>query len=230
MMKDFSAFEKRIGVTFINRDLLTQAFVHRSYINEHPDFSIGHNERLEFLGDAVLELVVTDHLYAKYPNPEGELTNWRASLVNAKMLAELAKEIDIESCLYMSRGESKDAGSKARMYILANAFEAVVGAMYLDQGIEPVRKFIAEFLLSRLPYILEHELYFDPKSRFQEAAQEIAGATPSYRVIEEKGPDHAKEFKVGVYVGDELVAFGIGTSKQEAQIAAAEAALEKKGW
>lgn len=229
-MKDVSALETKIDVTFANKDLLTQAFVHRSYLNEHPDFPLGHNERLEFLGDAVLELVVTEYLYDKYPNPEGELTNWRAALVNARMLADLAKEIELESSLYLSRGESKDDKSKARQYILANAFEALVGAMYLDQGIDVCRKFIKEFLLVKLQYILEHQLYLDPKSRFQEAAQELAAVTPTYRVLEEQGPDHAKQFKVGVYLGEELVATGNGTSKQEAQIAAAEKALEKKGW
>jgi ribonuclease-3 len=229
-MKDFSKFEERIGLAFADKALLTQAFVHRSYLNEHPSFSFGHNERLEFLGDAVLELVVTEYLYRKYPNPEGELTNWRAALVNAKMLAEIAKEIGMDNYLYLSHGEAKDSGSKARMYILANAIEALIGAVYLDQGMDASRKFIDEFVLSRLPYILEHQLHLDPKSRFQESAQEIIGVTPSYRVLEEKGPDHAKEFKVGVFIGDEMIAAGTGTSKQEAQIAAAEKALEAKGW
>jgi ribonuclease-3 len=230
MTKDFSKFEAGIGVTFIDRQILTQAFVHRSYLNEHPTFPMGHNERLEFLGDAVLELVVTEHLYRKYPNPEGELTNWRAALVNARMLADIAGEMDIESYLYLSHGESKDAKSKARMYILANAIEAVIGAMYLDQGMEPVRGFIDRFVLSRLDNVLENKLYLDPKSRFQESAQERVGMTPTYRVMDEKGPDHAKEFTVGVYLGDELVATGVGTSKQEAQIAAAEAGLKEKNW
>jgi len=230
MMKDLSQFEKKIGIEWKDKSLLTQAFVHRSYLNEHPGFSVGHNERLEFLGDAVLELVVTEHLYLTYPNPEGELTNWRAALVNAKILADVTREMGVEEFLYLSHGEAKDAGSKARMYILANAFEAIVGALYLDQGYEPCKTFIAEKVLSRLPYILEHQLHLDPKSRFQEEAQERAGVTPSYRVIEEKGPDHAKEFTVGAYMGDELVATGSGTSKQEAQIAAAEKALEAKGW
>lgn len=229
-MKDFSKFEEKIDIHFKDKALLTQAFVHRSYLNEHPSFSFGHNERLEFLGDAVLELVVTEFLYKKYPNPEGELTNWRAALVNAKMLAEIAKEIGMDAYLYLSHGESKDSGSKARMYILANAIEALIGAIYIDSGIEPSEQFINEFVLSKLPYILEHQLHLDPKSRFQESAQEIVGVTPSYRVLAETGPDHAKEFKVGVYLGDELVASALGMSKQEAQIAAAEKALEAKGW
>lgn len=229
-MKDLSSFEKHVGVEFVDRSLLTQAFVHRSYLNEHPSFPHGHNERLEFLGDAVLELVVTEHLYATYPNPEGELTNWRAALVNAKMLSEIAKEIGMDEYLYLSHGEAKDSQSKARQYILANAIEAFIGAVYLDRGMDIARKFIHDYVLSRLPYILEHQLHLDPKSRFQEAAQEKAGFTPSYRVMEEKGPDHAKQFTVGVYIGEELVATGTGTSKQEAQISAAEHALEAKAW
>ncbi len=230
MQKDFSKFENGIGVVWADKGLLTQAFVHRSYINEHPTFTHGHNERLEFLGDAVLELVVTEHLYRNYPNPEGELTNWRAALVNAKMLAEISSEIGIEANLFLSHGESKDAQSKARQYILANAIEAVIGAMYLDQGFEVVRTFVNRFILSRLPHILEHQLHLDPKSRFQERAQETAGITPTYRVMSEKGPDHAKEFTVGVFLGDELVAQGVGTSKQEAQIDAAEKGLRAKNW
>jgi ribonuclease-3 len=229
-MKDFSKFEEKINIQFEDKALLTQAFVHRSYLNEHPSFSFGHNERLEFLGDAVLEMVVTEFLYRKYPNPEGELTNWRASLVNAKMLAEIAKDIGMDAYLYLSHGEAKDSESKARMYILANAIEALIGAIFLDRGMELASQFVHEFILSRLPYILEHELHLDPKSRFQEKAQELVGVTPSYRVMDEKGPDHAKEFRVGVYLGEELVATGLGTSKQEAQIAAAEAALEAKHW
>ncbi len=230
-MKDFSKFEEKIGVHFTNPDLLVQAFVHRSYLNEHPDFRLGHNERLEFLGDAVIELVVTEYLYAKYPNPEGELTNWRAALVNANTLAVIAhKDLGMEEYLYLSRGEAKDAGSKARQYILANAIEALIGSMYLDQGWKVVSEFIDRFVLSKLDYILEHKLYVDPKSRFQEAAQETAGVTPNYRVITENGPDHSKEFEVGVFLGSELVAVGKGSSKQDAQIEAARKALEAKGW
>lgn len=230
MTRDYSKFEASIGVTFADKGLLTQAFVHRSYLNEHPTFAYGHNERLEFLGDAVLELIVTEHLYRNYPNPEGELTNWRAALVNAKMLSDIAKDMGIEPYLYLSHGEAKDGGSKARMYILANAIEAVIGAMYLDQGTEVVRGFVNRFVLSRLAHILEHQLHLDPKSRFQERAQETVGLTPTYRVLEERGPDHAKEFTVGVYLGDELVAQGTGTSKQEAQIDAAEKGIRAKNW
>ncbi len=230
MVKDFSKFEDGIRVHFKDKQLLTQAFVHRSYLNEHPDFPIGHNERLEFLGDAVIELVVTEYLYQNFPNPEGELTNWRASLVNAKMLSEIAKEIGMDEYLYLSRGEAKDMGSKARMFILANAIEALIGAIYLDQGMPASDAFIRQFVLTKFNYILEHRLYIDPKSRFQELAQETLGITPSYKVLSEIGPDHAKEFTVGIYLGGERVATGTGTSKQDAQIEAAKKALEAKGW
>ncbi len=222
--------EEIIGVTFKNRDTLRQALVHRSYLNEHPDFALGHNERLEFLGDAVLELVVTEFLFAKYENPEGELTNWRAALVNADMLSDICAEMEIEEFLYLSRGESKDKDSKARRYILANAFEAVIGAIYLDAGWEASKTFITDRVLVKLPAILEHRLYIDPKSRFQEAAQEKMGVTPNYKVISEEGPDHAKTFQVGAYIAKDLIATGSGTSKQEAQVAAAEAAIKTKGW
>lgn len=229
-MSDLSNVEKALGVTFQNKDTLRQALVHRSYLNEHPDFPLGHNERLEFLGDAVLELVVTEHLYSNYSNPEGELTNWRAALVNAEMLAELCKRLDIEDDLLLSKGEAKDRGSKARKYILANAFEALIGAIYLDQGWDASKVFIENTALSELPRILEQKLYIDPKSRFQEASQERMGITPSYKVLSETGPDHAKTFEVGVYLDKELIAKGKGTSKHEAQVAAANAAIELKGW
>jgi ribonuclease III len=228
--KDLSPLETRLGVKFNNRAILDQALVHRSFLNENPGFSLEHNERLEFLGDAVLELIVTEYLYKNFPNPEGELTNWRASLVNAKMLSELALALNFNDFLYLSRGEAKEINTKARQYILANAFEAVVGAMYLDQGYDPVKGFIHRELLPRLPHILENQLYRDPKSRFQEAAQEKVGITPSYRVISEAGPDHAKIFNIGVFLGDELVASGEGMSKQEGEEAAARAGLIKKNW
>jgi ribonuclease-3 len=228
--KDFSPLEAKLGMSFQDKDIFTQAFVHRSYLNEHPSFPFSHNERLEFLGDAVLELAVTDYLYRNYPNPEGELTNWRAALVNSKMLSDISREYELERYLYLSHGESKDSQGKARQYILANAFEALIGAVYLDQGLAEATRFITESVLARLPNILENKLYLDPKSRFQECAQEISGVTPSYRVLEETGPDHAKQFTVGVFLGDELVASGNGTSKQEAQVDAAQAGLTAKGW
>lgn len=227
-MKDFSLLEKRLRITFNNQDLLRQALVHRSYLNENPGFPLPHNERLEFLGDAVLELVVTEYLYKNYPNPEGELTNWRAALVNAIMLSAIARDLGLEDYLYLSRGEAKDAGSKARQYILANAIEAVIGAIYLDQGMSAAADFIKREVLVKLPEVLAKKLYLDPKSRFQELAQEKVGITPHYLVLDESGPDHAKQFRVGLYVGDELVAEGVGSSKQEAQVAAAEAGLKAK--
>jgi len=230
-MKEFASLEEKIGIKFKNQDILAQSVVHRSYLNENPGFKLAHNERLEFLGDAVLELVVTEYLYNNYPNPEGELTNWRASLVNARMLSETAKELDLDKYLYLSKGEAKESvDSKARQYILANAFEAMVGAIYLDQGYTVSRDFIKRFLVVKLPYILEHELYLDPKSRFQEMSQEKYGVTPTYKVLGEIGPDHAKKFKVGIYLEKELVATGEGSSKQEAQVEAALSGLKTKKW
>lgn len=230
-MKEFSKLEKKIGIVFQNKDLIKQAVVHRSYINEHPQFELGHNERLEFLGDAVLEIVVTEFLFLNYPKtPEGDLTNWRASLVNSKMLSIIAQEIGLEKYLYLSRGEAKDENSKARQYILANAVEALIGAIYLDQGIESAKKFVTKFILAKLDNILSNKLFMDPKSRFQEKSQEIYKTTPHYKVLKESGPDHEKTFEVGLFLGDELVSKGKGTSKQEAQVNAAEKGIKKKEW
>ena len=229
-MKEFSLLEKKLGLEFKNKQLLQQAFVHRSYINENPSFELEHNERLEFLGDAVLELVVTEHLYQVYPNPEGELTNWRASLVNSHILAKTAHTLGLEAYLYLSKGESKDANSKARNYILANCFEALVGALYLDHGYTATKKFIHVVLIPELASILATQSYLDPKSHFQEVAQDKLGITPNYRVLKESGPDHAKKFNVGVYLGEALVASSTGSSKQEAQVKAAALALKKKQW
>jgi ribonuclease-3 len=230
-MNDLSSLEERIGIKFKDKDLFQQALVHRSYLNEHADFYLNHNERLEFLGDAVLELVVTEFLYNQYPKEqEGELTNWRASLVNAKILAVIANELGIEDNLLLSRGEAKDKNSKARQFILADAVEAVIGAAYLDQGIEKVREFIQSKIISKLDYILKNELYFDPKSKFQEISQEKYGLTPHYRVLKEEGPDHAKIFDVGLYISEELIAVGHGSSKQEAEVEAAKAGLTARGW
>jgi ribonuclease III len=229
-MDDYKKLQKKLNVTFNNVDFLKTAMVHRSYLNEHKDFKLGNNERLEFLGDAVLELITTDFLYNNYPNPEGELTNWRASLVNAKMLADISRTLELEQFLHLSKGESMDANPKARNYILANALEAVIGAIYLDQGLETAGKFINDNILVKLPYILENHLYLDPKSRFQEKSQEVYNITPIYKVVEESGPDHDKYFKMGVFLNDELVAIGEGSSKQEAQVDAAENALKVKDW
>ncbi len=229
MKKDLSSLEKKLDIQFKDKDLIQQAFVHRSYLNENTKFRLSHNERLEFLGDAVLELVVTDHLYRNYNNPEGDLTNWRAALVQGTMLATIADELGMNDFLLLSRGEAKDTG-KARQYILANTFEAFTGALYLDQGYEVAAQFIAKNVLSRLPEILETKAYRDAKSLFQENAQDKAGITPTYEVLKEWGPDHAKNFEIGVYLEKELVAKGSGPSKQQAQQIAAEKALVKKGW
>src|SRR5690606_36460099 len=224
-MKDLHGLQQRLGVTFRDEQLLLQSVVHRSYLNEHPEYTLDHNERLEFLGDAVLELVVTEYLFEKYPNPEGELTNWRAALVNATMLAQVATELNVEEALHMSKGEGKDAQSKARQYILASAMEASIGALHLDQGYAVTRGLSIRTVVVHLQEIFEKELHKDPKSRFQEVAQELMGITPSYKVLEESGPDHAKNFRVGLYLGKELIAQGEGSSKQEAQVDAAIAGL-----
>src|SRR3989339_1773460 len=229
MEKDFSKIERKIKVKFKNPDLLESALVHRSYLNEHPSFGLDHNERLEFLGDAVLELVVNEYLYNNFPNPEGELTNWRASLVNSRMLAKIGNDIAFEDCLYLSKGEAKDTG-KARQFILANAMEALIGAIYLDQGWDMGKYFIERFVLSQLAEVLQSKSYLDPKSRFQELAQEKAGTTPVYKVLGESGPDHAKTFEVGLFLGAEMISKGAGLSKQEAQEEAARNGLEAKGW
>ncbi len=226
-MKEFPLLEQKIGVEFKNKDLLTQAFVHRSYLNENPEFQLFHNERLEFLGDAVLELIVTDYLYASFPDkPEGELTSWRAALVNAKMLSAVAREMDLNDFLLLSRGEKRETG-KARDYILANTFEALVGAMYLDQGIPETRGFIERFLFPKISQVKEERLFQDSKSRFQEVAQERVNITPVYKLLRESGPDHAKYFVVGAFLGSEIAGQGEGSSKQEAEERAAKQALEK---
>ena len=224
-----SELEGKIGLKFKNKDLLLQALTHRSYINENTKWHLDHNERLEFLGDAVLELVVTEYLYNQYPNPEGELTNWRAALVNANMLSKISGDFDLNNFVLLSRGEARDTG-RARQYILANAIEAVIGAIYLDQGYEPSRQFITRFVLKELPDIIEKKLYRDAKSLFQEEAQERVGITPIYEVLEEWGPDHARNFKIGVFLDKEMAGSGEGPSKQEAQQEAAKDALAKKGW
>ncbi len=229
-MKDFSLFEKKLKIKFKNKDLLTQAFVHRSYLNENPDFPLFHNERLEFLGDAVLELVVTEELYKEYPKKsEGELTNWRAALVNSKILSEIADELGFNDFLLLSRGETKELG-KSRKYILANTFEAMIGAIYLDQGYGVCRDLIKKHLMKELPLIIEKGLYKDAKSLFQEEAQEKVEITPTYKVLKEWGPDHAKHFIIGVFLEKELIAEGEGSSKQEAEDEAAKKALEVKKW
>lgn len=245
-MKDFTLLEKKLNLEFKNKDLLIQAFIHRSYLNENPNtralvrgkeedlssspFKLEHNERMEFLGDAVLELVVTEELYKKHPQkPEGELTNWRAALVNAKMLAKIAKNLGFNDFLLLSRGEQREIG-KARQYILANTIEAFIGAFYLDQGYKPCHQFIKKYLIKELPDIIKKGLHKDAKSRFQEEAQEKKGITPTYKVLEEQGPDHAKHFLIGVFLGNDLITKGDGFSKQEAEETAAKNALMVKKW
>ena len=222
--------EKRLGVKFKNNDLIRQALIHRSYLNENKDCPLPHNERLEFLGDAVLEFVVTEYLYNARQEDEGVMTNWRASLVNTHTLAKLAQELDLNSSIMLSKGELKDPSSKARQYILADAVEAVIGAIYLDQGLSKAKRFVTRHILGKLDEIIEKKLYLDPKTKFQEKAQSIYGVTPIYRVLEENGPDHAKVFKVGLYLGKELVAIGQGSSKQEAQVDAAQNGVRVKKW
>ena len=228
-MKDFSKLEEKLNIKFKNKNLLEQAFIHRSYLNEKPKLKLEDNERLEFLGDAVLELVVTAHLYKNYNNPEGELTTWRAALVNSENLAKISKKVDFGDFLLLSKGEAKDAG-KARNIILANTLEAFLGALYLDLGYGEAEKFIAKNLLPELPQILKQELWRDDKSYFQELAQERFKITPVYKALKEWGPDHDKTFISGVYLKDKLIAQGKGASKHEAEQNAAKEALIIKNW
>lgn len=228
-MFDVVNFEQRLGIQVKNKAFFQEALIHRSYLNEHRGCTSSHNERLEFLGDAVLELVVTENLFHTYDRPEGEMTAWRAALVNGDMLARIGQSLGVDDFLLMSRGEAKDTG-RARQYIVANAMEAIIGALYLDQGYEAARVFITTHILSHLPEVLDQKLYADAKSFFQEKAQEHFGVTPTYRVLKEWGPDHDRHFVAGVFVGEELIAEGEGISKQEAQRAAAKQALTNKGW
>ena len=227
---DFSAFEKRIGHHFEDSSLLEQAFTHRSYLNENRGEWREHNERLEFLGDAILELVVTEFLFAKYPDkPEGDLTSYRAALVNTTSISDAATKLGMNEFLLLSRGEARDTG-RARQIILANAFEALIGAIYLDHGYESAKKFIAAQLFHKTDEVVEKRLWQDAKSRFQEIAQEKESITPSYDVVSQTGPDHDKRFVVGVFLAGERVATGEGRSKQEAEQVAAQKALVAKNW
>lgn len=227
---DFTAFEKRIGVVFNDKDLLRTSFTHRSYLNENRKSGMEHNERLEFLGDAVLELIVTEYLFEKYPDkPEGDLTSYRSALVNAVTLAGVAEGLGMNGYLLLSRGEAKDTG-RARQVILANTIEAFIGALYLDQGYGATRLFVSRTLFPLTDDIVQKRIWLDAKSHFQEKAQEVAGITPSYETVKETGPDHDKHFTVAVFLGKERVAEGEGKSKQEAEQDAAKRALEVKYW
>lgn len=221
--RDFA--RDQLGAEFKNIDVLIMAFTHRSYINEHRKTTSEHNERLEFLGDAVLELVATEYLYANFHEPEGILTNWRSSLVRTESISAAAARYGFEPLLRLSRGERRGA-ERARMQILANSYEAVIGALYLDQGYEAAKRFVHESLLVTFQEILASGTWVDPKSQLQELSQGLEGQTPSYKVISEEGPDHDKTFSIGVFIGGELRGKGVGPSKQAGQQQAAEIALD----
>ncbi len=224
-LRDRAAIEAILELKFDNEELYREAFTHRSYINEHKKHQINHNERLEFLGDAVLELVVTDYLFRNFDNPEGEMTAWRSALVKTESLADVAERLDIGQYLLMSRGEAK-SGGRTRMALLANMVEAIIGAIYMDKGYDAAAAFITKHIISQLEQILENGSYIDAKSRFQELAQEKDGVTPHYELLSEEGPDHEKIFTIGVYIGTKLCGKGQGNSKQNAQQAAATEALK----
>lgn len=217
---------EKLGFEFDNIELLVTALTHRSYVNEHKKSVTEHNERLEFLGDAVLELVVTDYLFKNHSEPEGILTSWRAALVRTESIGEAGDKLGYEPLVRMSRGE-KQGSDRARQQILANAFEAVTGAIYLEKGYAVAEKFIQEHILYKLDDILKTGSWRDPKSNLQEVSQRVDGFTPQYRVLDEIGPDHDKVFTLGVFVGDTLMGRGTGPSKQSAQQEAARSALEK---
>jgi len=230
MNPEFSKFENKIGITFKNKDILRQAFTHRSYLNEHRDSELVHNERLEFLGDAVLELIVTEYLYSKYPDSdEGELTAFRSALVNAVTMSDAASKIDMNDYLLLSKGEAKDIG-RARQIILANTIEALIGAIYLDQGYDTAKYFISTNIFNLIEKIVEERSWIDAKSKFQEQAQDHESTTPLYKTLKEEGPDHDKKFTVGVFLGKNKIAEGEGKSKQDAEQVAAANALKIKEW
>lgn len=230
MNQDFTAYivfaRDVLGVTFKDINLLVTAFTHRSYVNEHKKTAKEHNERLEFLGDAVLELIVTEHLYSSYADPEGILTNWRSSLVRTESIGAAAKKNNFEPLLRLSRGEKRGT-ERARAQILANSYEAILGALYLDQGYKAAAAFVANSLLTTFEDILSTGSWMDPKSNLQELVQRKENHTPHYRVLDEEGPDHEKNFTIGVFVNGKLKGKGTGPSKQEGQVAAAQDALDK---
>lgn len=225
----YEKLEKQIGLKFKDYDLLRNAFIHRSYLNEHKDDALEHNERLEFLGDAVLELVVTEFLFINYPNPEGDLTNWRSALVKGEMLAKISRELHLGDYLMLSHGEEK-SGGRDKDYLLANTLEALIGVIYLQLGYKKAQKFIEKFLLVHLNAILASGAHIDAKSKLQEIAQEKVAVTPSYQLQHEEGPDHDKTFTMGAFIGDRMVGKGVGNSKQVAEQKAAEDALKRLKW
>lgn len=226
MNKDLSKLQEKISIQFKNTELLQEALTHRSYLNENPSWRLPHNERMEYLGDAVLELIVTEELFKQFPLfEEGKLTLLRAALVNYQFLSKITHDFNLYDYIYLSRGEAKDS-EKARDVILANAIEALIGAIYLDQGYEPTRSFIKQFILSHLDEVVESGDYKDAKSLYQEIVQERDRVTPTYKILGETGPDHKKIFRSGVFIGEILVAEGEGMSKQEAELNAAKAALD----
>ncbi|OHB19008.1 MAG: ribonuclease III [Parcubacteria group bacterium RIFCSPHIGHO2_01_FULL_47_10b] len=229
-MKHCKAVEQKLGIAFHNPSLIEQALVHKSYAAENPAWAHKHNERLEFLGDAVLELVVSEHLYRTHTeSPEGDLTNWKSILVNTKMLSMVASDLGISEHISLSRGERISEGAKKES-ILANTTEAIIGALYLDQGYEAARDLVTRIIISREKEMLSRAPDYNPKGRFQEEAQRRVAVTPTYRVLEESGPDHNRHFVVGAYIGDRFIAQGTGSSKQEGEAAAAREALRVEGW
>lgn len=229
--KNLLEIEKKLGLEFKNKNLLLQALCHRSYLNEHPEWKLGDNERLEFLGDAVIEILVTEYLFSKFPEEgEGFLTSLRSAVVNSQNLSSLAEKLELQKYLLLSKGEEKNRLQKSKQSILADAFEALVGAIYLDQGKEKAKKFLEKILFPTIEEILKNKNYKDPKTLFQEKAQAMLNLTPTYQILKEWGPDHNKTFEAGVFLKGKLIAKGIGSSKQEAETNAAKKALQKTGW
>lgn len=226
----YKELQEKIGIHFNDTVIYQTAFTHRSYINEHRHLNRDHNERLEFLGDAVLELIVTEYLYKNYPHKsEGDMTNWRSALVRGENLAKISRDLGLGQFLYLSKGEEK-SGGREKDYLLANTMEALIGAIYVEHGTKVVKQFIHDFLLLHLDFILEQGLHIDAKSKFQEISQEKEGLTPTYRLLGEEGPDHNKIFTMGLYIGEELIGSGQGSSKQSAEQSAAKVGLKEKGW
>jgi ribonuclease-3 len=225
-MKNLIDFEKEIDLKFDDENLLKNIFIHRSYLNENPSTGLESNERLEFLGDAVIELIVTEHMYQNYKNSEGDLTSWRAALVCGKNLSDISKKFNMGEYLFLSKGEEK-MGGRSRELLMANVFEALVGAMYLEKGYDETKKFLLKHLLNKLPEVIENKIYLDPKTELQEKSQSEQGITPTYEVLGEVGPDHNKIFTVGVFLNDKKIGEGKGSSKQSGQISAAGDALKK---